>query len=232
MRDPVKLRKAIHIAFISLLFFPYALPLVEPRTYYAVLVVSASLLYALQVKQPQLAVKIINDILYRSEEIFERLQRFAPGLDKPYVKEQYEKFREEIVDMIRSVERDYERKSGYVGILLGIVGVYITNTLFGDTATLTALTSLAVYDTVSGIVGIKRGARRFPRSKATLEGSLAGAIANTAVLAPFLGPIAIPISVAAMLAEAYGVEDNMSIPLAVGFTTYVFLGPAQFLTAK
>ncbi len=224
MRDPVKLRKAIHIAFISLLFIPYAVPLLEPRMYYAALVVSASLLYALQVKQPQLAIKLVNDLLHRSEEMFERLQRFAPGMDRLYVREQYERFREEIIDMVRSVERDYEKKSGYVGMLLGIVGIYITNTLFGDLPTLTALTSLAVYDTVSGIVGTKHGKRRFPRSRTSLEGSLAGALANTAVLAPFLGPSAIIISLAAMLAEAYGVEDNMSIPLTVGLTTFILLG--------
>ncbi len=228
MRDPVKLRKAIHTAFISLLFVPYAVPLLEPRMYYAALAVSASLLYALQVKQPQLAIKLVNDLLYRSEEMFEKLQRIAPGVDRLYVREQYERFREEIIDMVRSVERDYEKKSGYVGMLLGIMGIYITNTLFGDLPTLTALTSLAVYDTVSGIVGARHGRRRFPHSRASLEGSLAGALANAAVLAPFLGLPAVLISAIAVLAEAYGVEDNMSIPLAVGLTTYILLGQAQW----
>ncbi|WP_054849772.1 hypothetical protein [Vulcanisaeta sp. JCM 14467] len=75
--------------------------------------------------------------------------------------------------------------------------------------------SVIVYDTMSAIGGVLLGRVKLPFSNATMEGMLVGMASLAIVLFLFTNQLigTFAITVVAALAEAYGFEDNLAIPV-------------------
>ena len=116
------------------------------------------------------------------------------------------------------------------------IAVLLTILTVPKPAALVAIYALAIADPLAAIVGIRWGKRRIARNR-TLEGSLAffGSTLTIAalVLAESTGAPGLTIAAAAFtigLAAAVcellplRIDDNMTIPLFVGFTTWIGCG--------
>ncbi len=214
-------RKAFHIAGAILLAIPLFVE-VRPTIYYAILALAAGAFYSIQVKRPQLLLDLRRDIFKSLQNVFDSLDKLVP-VGRADLKAQYNELLYSIERAIEAAERDYERRGGYLGLLMGAVGVLIAYNIFGPMSLLPAVVGLAVYDVFSALVGTAFGRHRLPGTNATAEGIIGGSAPTLAVLlaAGYKPWAAMLITAFVIVAEAYGVEDNLAIPIAAAGAAYL-----------
>jgi len=226
----VFMRKVLHVVFCLGLAAPYLSGFEEYSLYYfAVLALAASYANAVMIKRPLLAYDIKNALRERRRRILLSLLRGAPtAIRREFtdLEQRLESLEDLIEEQIRRMERAYERVGGYIGVTHGILGVLVSQILFGD-RTLYGIMALAVVDPVGAVVGSALGRTRIPLTDATLEGFVAE-VAAFAVALVVLGvdPIrALAVSLAAGLSEVLFVEDNLVIPVASSLAAYYLALP-------
>lgn len=214
----VALRKALHIALCGLLLVPFTnqgrVLGIDPLTYYAALALIAATLNSYQVKRGLKLSKVTPRLLIK------RFMASSPQF--PELSNMMLKLERLVEEILEEVEREYERKSGYVGVTFGAVGVLASYALFRDHA-LMGILALAVVDPAAALVGSRWGRIRVGEGGRSLEGSVAGALVFLALLV-LLGQdpaSALILAAVASLSEAISVEDNLVIPVAVSATSYV-----------
>nr|KJR73680.1 MAG: phosphatidate cytidylyltransferase [Thermoproteus sp. AZ2] len=214
-------RKAFHIAGAVLLAVPLFVKVPVPL-YYSALALVAGVFYSIQVKRPRLLIELRRNIFDSLEDMFESLDRLVP-VGRADLKTQYDAALLAIEKAIEAAERDYEKRGGYLGLLMGAVGILIAYDLFGIAHLFPAIVGLAVYDVFSALVGSAIGRHKLPGADATWEGVAGGAAPTFLALAlAGYGPgQALLILAAIALAEAYGVEDNLAIPIAASAAAYL-----------
>lgn len=230
MRDikPLVARKAVHVVFVALVALPLLLP-VPMEAALSLLLVAAGFVYSVQVKEPARWAEFRQGIFRSLEEFADALEAIPP-LDRPELRERYLKAVRELEAVVDAAERDYEKRGGYLGALMGILGFTAAYLLFGAAHLPPALVSMAVYDAVSAVAGSLAGGPRW-RGRVSPAGTLAGAAANVAALAA-LGyglPAAAAITALVVAADLVSVEDNLLIPLAAAGGSYLLLGGSYLL---
>ena len=168
--------------------------LIDPGVIYASALAVGGWVYAVQVRGPPRWLEM--------------------GLQAPQPKE-VRLILESFNRLIEQVERDYERRAGWLGALSGLIGVTSAYFLFGALAAYGIL-GLILTDGLSSIFGISLGRRRIPMTDATVEGTVAGFISYALVLVVITRDptISILIPAASSIAELYVGEDNITVPLA------------------
>jgi len=128
--------------------------------------------------------------------------------------------------LINLVERDYERRAGWLGALSGLVGVSSSYFLFGNLASYGVL-ALILTDGLSSIVGLSMGRTKVPLADGTIEGTLAGFLSYFLLLLCFISDpyIAFLVALSSSIAELYGGEDNIAVPLAATLVAFLFNAP-------
>ncbi len=214
-------RKAIHIALSIFLVIPFIADLsiigLDMTTYFALLTLVASIIYSIQIKRP-LITMVIQDVIETARRAVQH--QLEPLRDRQDVlSEGLLKLERHFRAILETVERDYERKGGFLGVLMGAIGVTLS-CIFTNWYAVYGIVSIIVYDTASALGGVLFGRNRLPMSNATLEGALTGIAALTLTLYLITGnPIdSLIVSLVAAIAEAYGVEDNLSIPVTTSVT--------------
>lgn len=215
------IRKAFHIIGAILLAVPFFVE-VRPPLYYAVLALVAGTFYSIQIKRPQLLLDLRQNIFKSLEDVFNSLDKLVP-VGRADLKTQYDALLVSIEKAIEAAERDYEKRGGYLGLLMGAVGVLVAYNIFGARSLLPAVVGLAVYDVFSALVGMALGRRKLPGTNATVEGVLGGSAPTLAVLIAvgYKPWAALLITAFIIIAEAYGVEDNLAIPIAAAAAAYL-----------
>ncbi len=202
------LRKLIHIAFSALLLVPVMLsPFLSPVVVYAAALAIGGWVYSIQVKGPP--------------------QWLRAGMQIPQPKG-VETVLDSFNRLVNLVERDYERRAGWLGTLSGLIGVSSTYFLFGPLAVY-GIIALILTDGFSSIVGISIGKTRLPMSNGTVEGTLAGFLSYLTALTYLTGDLYLSVIIAASssMAELYGGEDNIAVPVVS--TLVAFLSGAPYL---
>lgn len=219
------LRKIFHIAMIIVMTIPlYARGLLlafpssrlidflhrtlDPRLVYVELMVVTAYLNAFRIRKP------ISD--ERIAEIRKAFRETSP-LGK------------RIDDLIASVEktidimeREYEKRAGYVGLVNGMIGVTAAYLLFGDHV-IYGIAALATTDTFSSLIGIGYGRRKIPLTDGTIEGTLGGFFSYFVPLILLESPAkAVILAFSASLIELFGVEDNLSVPFFVSLVAAAY----------
>lgn len=214
-------RKAFHIVGAILLAIPFFVE-VNPPFYYAILALAAGAFYSIQVKRPQLLVDLRQEIFKSLESVFDSLDKLVP-VGRADLKVQYDELLYSIERAIEAAERDYEKRGGYLGLLMGAVGILVAYNIFGPAYLLPAVVGLAVYDVFSALVGMVFGKHKLPGTNATVEGILGGFAPTFVVLAAvgYRPWAALLITAFVVVAEAYGVEDNLAIPIAAAAAAYL-----------
>ncbi|NPA23597.1 MAG: phosphatidate cytidylyltransferase [Crenarchaeota archaeon] len=230
-RRGIFIRKIIHAVFSSLLVLPIVvheyLPMVRPDVCYVIVTFIACMIYVVYFKRT-----IIFEAFRSQLEILARtFSKIIPQLSNQPIQNlinqlqvSFQKFEMKMRELLDIAQRDYERRYSFVGILMGSIGVLCSYVLFHFYA-IYGIMGLAIYDTVSAVSGAIYGRHRLPFSIVTFEGCLTGMLAYyISLLVAGVGPIyALVISLVAVLSEAYGVEDNLSIPIFTSLAAYLLL---------
>ncbi|MFN3803770.1 MAG: phosphatidate cytidylyltransferase [Pyrobaculum sp.] len=214
-------RKSFHVLFVALVAVPL-LTEIPLEVYLSLLAFISGVLYSIQVRQPALWEEFRQNFFKSLEDVFNRLEHLLP-LDKPELKSQYQRALRQIEELITAAERDYEKRHGYLGIIMGALGFLSALVLFGREHFPASVISLAVYDSVSAVVGTALRGRPVA-GKATLPGTLAGAAANTLVLTAAGYPLeaSLLITTLVIIADLVSPEDNLTIPLAAAGGSYLY----------
>ncbi len=231
IRKGVLLRKIVHIVLSVPLLLPVVVPeasrILPPGAYYAIATIITCLGYAAYVKREILNqifntyAESIRQILSRSLTSIQSFQTNTAIIN--HVRQAFLKVETHLKELVELAERDYERRYSFVGILMGCIGVLCSYVLF-DRCVMYGILTLIVYDSVSGLVGSHVGRLRIPGSVVTVEGAAAGAVALFLVLVTIFKVSAIAaavIALSAILAEAYGIEDNFTLPVVTSMAAFI-----------
>ena len=243
-REGEILRKIVHTLLVLALLLPYIFPeitailgLSKVHIYMLVATVFAAV-NSFQIKKPLLARRIlseiralrqvlINDILdqkiVRKVPLMERFTQLAKTTE-----ERVRTFEDKLIEYIESMERDYEKRSGYIGATFGAVAIAFSQLFFGD-ATFYGILSLLVYDSLTAIATTALNGAAIPYSSTSIKGALLGFTSFLiCLLALGVGAYkALILAVVALVSEAYFVEDNLALPISVSLTYWIlenFLG--------
>lgn len=188
------LRKVIHIIFSTLLLTPMMMgSIIDPSLIYASILAMGGWIYSIQVRGTPHWLRAGMQIPQ------------PKGMD--VVLESFNR-------LVNLVERDYERRAGWLGALSGLLGVTSSYFLFGNLASYGIL-ALILTDGLSSIVGLSMGRTKMPLADGTVEGTLAGLFSYFLFLIYMIGdafPSAL-IALSSSIAELYGGEDNIAVPL-------------------
>ncbi len=209
---PEIIRKMIHMLFSIVMYLPLQISYfikIDPVQFYAVVVAIVTWIYALKVKGPPPGIDLdeMRRKLRESGEQFKIIDKAISSVEQ----------------LIGDIERDYEKKSGWIGLLSGAIGISVSYILFGDLF-IVGILALAVLDGIAAIVGISYGKNRIPFSHGTLEGTLSGALSYFLSLLLITSPLnAAIITITASIAELYGIEDNITVPITATATNFILL---------
>jgi len=234
------LRKALHVAFSSALLLPFNEQFASllkatwglgPTEYYAIIAVSLAAVNAAQVRRPLIREEILRvmragrrKIMDEIKELF--LSRTAPGvrlasmLDR--LDEALTNLETTFSSQIDMLERSYERVSGYIGVTFGVVSVLASYVLFRGSA-LYGVLALMVVDPVAALATRALPSRLMPASRTSVAGAALSALAYALALTALgLDPARVAaLALVASMAEAYGVEDNISIPVLTSLSAFL-----------
>lgn len=206
MRESETLRKIIHMLFSLLLVIPLIFrDYIEPGIIYGAALAFGGVIYSMQVKGPP--------------------EWLRASMQLPQIK-QLESLVESFERLVSMVERDYERRSGWLGLMSGLIGGASSYFIFGFHVIYGVL-GLLLVDGISTIVGMNIGVIKVPFTNKTVEGTLAGFLSFSVALTIITGNFSSSLIVASAssLAELYGIEDNITVPLVASALAYLVAPP-------
>ncbi|MEM2350933.1 MAG: hypothetical protein QXT26_00820 [Thermoproteota archaeon] len=222
------MRKSIHLILSLILLLPFVLSYfqvyIDATVFYSILSILALILNAAQIKRPLLRSEVKNLMRRSREKFFKDIKGFLPlrsqvtSLILDRIDEKIREVEELIDSQLSAIERDYEKRGGYVGLTYGVLGVTISYFLFRNHA-LYGVVSMATVDLLSTIVGGLAGVHKLPFTDKTFEGSVSGATLFFIVLFMIGIPLlnAFILAILAAIVEAYAIEDNLLLPISVSF---------------
>jgi len=216
----IGLRKVIHVSLSALLLVPYLVALnqygLTPTLYYALLATTASVLYAAQVKKPILTQAMIDAVVNARQVFLLQSEKYPKNVKDQIdaLSDSLNKFERNVRDFLEYLERDYEKRGGYLGILMGSLGVLLAQ-VFSGNYVIYGILSVMIYDTMSAVGGVTLGRLKIPLTNSTVEGSLIGMLSLSVVLFALTRDLslAFTIPLTAAITETIGIEDNFTIPL-------------------
>ncbi|RLE81746.1 MAG: hypothetical protein DRJ52_03510 [Thermoprotei archaeon] len=225
-------RKAVHIFLAAFLTVPFIFDIksigLSLIKYYSTLLLVASVVNAIQIRRPPL-VKVMFDHMKESrEKIFNKIlyEISSKKETRIYLLNLLKELEQTVVSQINTAIRDYERKVGYLGITFGAAGALLASIFFKNYVFYGVL-ALIVVDCTSALFGTIFGKNRLPYTNATLEGSIAGFLSFLIVLVSLRISLiySLILSLIASIVEAYGVEDNLTVPIIVALFAKIFSLP-------
>ncbi|WP_188602690.1 phosphatidate cytidylyltransferase [Vulcanisaeta souniana] len=226
------LRKLIHVVLSVFLIIPFIMNLgiygISTTLYFTLITLIVSVIYVIQVKRPIITIMLLDALTSARRSILQQITKspISSAIPLDTLDDSLMKLEKTVKELLDSVERDYERRGGYLGILMGAIGVLISQLLTGNYV-IYGIISVIIYDTMSALGGTLLGRVKLPFSNATMEGALVGMASLAIVLFiltnQLIGPLAI--TVVAALAEAYGMEDNLAIPVTTSLIALVLKLP-------
>ncbi|WP_148224614.1 phosphatidate cytidylyltransferase [Vulcanisaeta moutnovskia] len=226
------LRKLIHVVLSVFLIIPFIVNLgvygISMTLYFALIALGVSVIYVIQVKRPIITVILLDALTSARRSILQQVIKSPIGSAIPIdtLNDGLMRLEKTVKELLESVERDYERRGGYLGILMGAIGVLIS-LLLTNNYVIYGIISVIVYDTMSALGGVLLGRVKLPFSNATMEGTLVGMASLVTVLFLLTNQLigSLTITVVAALSEAYGMEDNLAIPVTTSLIAMVLKLP-------
>ena len=218
------LRKTLHIGMCLFLLLPYLINLNEYNKllYYSILLIVAAEINSLILKKPLLSVKLKENFEKNRKRILLTLYKSTAIKELIDLETKLSKLESLIQEQIRQIEREYERKGGYIGIVYGLLGVTLSQLFFSNEAYYGIL-ALTIIDPLTALIGAVYGRIKIPYTNGSLEGSLTAFIVFylTLVLLGFRPERATLVSLISCLAELFSSEDNLALPLVTSASIYL-----------
>jgi len=217
-------RKTVHVLLSLVLLLPFLIPMpwpLIPYNYYAAGLFLAAFLNSLVVRR----VKVLGELRRARENVIDLIEKASKELRQPllFVDQTLSRLQELIFIQISLLERDYEKREGYVGPLYGMIGV-AASILVSPGTTFYGVLALATVDTVSAIHDLfLNNARK----------SIRGSIIALGVYFSILVLVGLPLlqslllSIIACVTEYVSPEDNLTVPFVTTLAALVLGMPLK-----
>ncbi len=232
------LRKMLHLLFTLTLIIPLTpyyrqifmdigFPYDATIFTYALLTFVSAFINSLQIKVPKVyttSLKMFKDfrkriIEYISESIgMKNVSDILRGVDGVF-----DKHEERFIEFIASVEREYEKKYGYIGITFGIISITLSYILFGLLPTIYGILALAIVDSITAVITLLTMGKLKKIFKHTTISIAIAFIIYTVICFLIDNNIAnaVLIALAAIAVELFSPEDNLTLPLIIALLSHI-----------
>jgi dolichol kinase len=189
---------------------------------YALLLVAALFVSTLRVRKPELR----DSILRISREARRVVLQHVKSLGSLHevvegIEQALDRAEQGFFALVDAVERDYEKRYGYVAAICAVASVLASYALFGPAATARGILALAVVDPVASLLTLYLGGRRILKHNPVSVAASALAF-SAALLAAGERPLrALLLGAAASLIELVSPEDNLTLPLGTAALSYL-----------
>jgi dolichol kinase len=189
---------------------------------YALLLVAALFVSTLRVRKPELR----DSILRISREVRRVVLQHVKSLGPLHevvegIEQALDRAEQGFFALVDAVERDYEKRYGYVAAICAVASVLASYALFGPAATARGILALAVVDPVASLLTLYLGGRRILKHNPVSVAASALAF-SAALLAAGERPLrALLLGAAASLIELVSPEDNLTLPLGTAALSYL-----------
>lgn len=219
------MRKLVHVALSLLMAVPlspwYGLPtawfgVFDPAlTTYAVALVALLFVTSLQVRRPELREAMLRLSREARRSVMQHLSEVVPNKELVEgVERALERAESGFLSLIESVERDYERRYGYMAAICGLAGVTASYVFFGRDATLRGILALAVVDPVASITTLYSPVKRRVLKHNALSPVTSFLAYSSILVAMGEGvAVALVLGLASSAVELLSLEDNLTLPL-------------------
>jgi len=214
-------RKGVHVLLCSLLLVPFYVKISLPlHAYYGLGLFVTALLNSFAAKRIQLSedIRVIEEHVKAFRDLLEK----HIGEPIKAIEEQLFRFEQFALEQIDILQRDYEKREGYIGLLYGMIGISTTYLVFPRHIFYGALALLLV-DPVASLVGMATGEGRRPPLHGTLSGFAVSSTLYALLLLLFMDVPLLPaaaVALAASAAELLSVEDNLTIPFTASLAAW------------
>ncbi len=239
-------RKLLHIVFSLALLIPLTpvyshtvariagcTPHEVIATTYVAIALGAMFFNSLQIRLPSFrenALSIVRDVrkkvvaqlrqASRRGKLVEALAQYLEELDKIF-----DRAEDRMLNLIREVERDYEKRFGYVAVTFAVASTAFSYILFG-TYVMWGILALAIVDGVSAIVtSIVPKPRIAKHSIPSMLATYATFLTLATAVSHDLSKSAV-LSLVALVTEMLSPEDNLTLPLIVSAAALLLSMPA------
>ncbi len=236
------LRKLIHFVFSLLLLIPLLPSFIDTAIQlgisrptllaYATATFGAAFVNSLQIRMPNLREEMFKFLRDLRKKSLARLESLAKSLGaQTFSKISFEELdkifsraEENLNTIISRLERDYERRYGYVCITFALISILLSYTLFGKYV-MYGILALAVVDSVSAIM-----TALVPRPR-IFKHSLPSILTSFTVFALLLIALSsnvvqsLALAAIAIATEALSPEDNLTLPLLTTLASYFMSMP-------
>jgi len=237
------LRKGIHVLFSFLLLIIVDRSLcysissilnVDPdkltTTALSTGVVVAALVNSIQIKVPQIRDKFFSTFTSVRREVLKRIRESATSIGASdffaklleEINEMFDRGEKRLQDLLDIVERDYEKKFGFIAITFALISVLVSYVLFGREAASVGVLALMIVDPTSAVItSITSGRTKTRVGKHTHLSIIASFLLFSSILAVFMGVRGFVVGAVSVVVEAFSPEDNLTLPISASLTVWL-----------
>jgi len=189
---------------------------------YALLLVAALFVSTLRVRKPELRDSILRISREARRVVLQHVKSLGPLHEVVEgIEQALDRAEQGFFALVDAVERDYEKRYGYVAAICAVASVLASYALFGPAATARGILALAVVDPVASLLTLYLGGRRILKHNPVSVAASALAF-SAALLAAGERPLrALLLGAAASLIELVSPEDNLTLPLGTAALSYL-----------
>lgn len=233
-REREVLRKLVHAALSLLMVVPLlpeygGLPVTgfgvfDPAlTTYTVALVALLFATSLRVRKPELREAMLRLSREARRSVMQHLREVVPNQELVEgVERALERAESGFLSVVESVERDYERRYGYMAAICGLAGVTASYVFFGKDATLRGILALAVVDPVASVTTLYSPVKcRVLKHNALSPITSFLAYFSVLVVMGEGVAVALILGLASSAVELLSLEDNLTLPLGAAFLYFL-----------
>ena len=239
------IRKAIHFSFSLLLILPLTPSFIEASSkvgitnpallIYSLLTFFAALVNSIQIRKPSLREEMIRFLRDLRKRSLAKLESLAKSLGtQTLLKIGFEELdklfsraEENLNTIVSRLERDYEKRYGYVCITFALISILLAYILFNKYV-IYGILALAIVDSISAILtALIPTPKIYKHSIPSVVVSFICFYIPTTMLSG--NPIiSLAISAIVILIEIISPEDNLTLPFLTALASYYFAIPTPF----
>ncbi|MDW8003396.1 MAG: hypothetical protein RMI04_01090 [Thermofilaceae archaeon] len=236
------LRKLIHVGLSLALFIPtlsYYGELARNIGFwgdatlatYSFFLVSVLFISTLRVRRPELKDSILRISRDARRAVLQHVKNVGPFHELVMgIEHTLDKAEQGFFTLVETVERDYEKRYGYVAAICAVASVLASYVFFGPVSTQRGIMALAIVDPLASVLTLYLPRKRTLVKHNVLSPPIAAAAYAVCLLAAGEKPDrALVLCIVSATLELVSPEDNLTLPLGVSAFHFIFERIGGFL---
>jgi len=193
-------------------------------------VIVVALVNSIQIKAPQIRDKFFSAFTSVRREVLKKIRESATSIGASdfftklleEINEMFDRGEKRFQDLLNIVERDYEKKFGFIAITFALISVLVSYILFGREAASVGVLALMIVDPTSAVItSITSSYTKTRIGKHTPLSMLTSFLLFSSILAVFMGIRGFAVGAISVIVETFSPEDNLTLPISASLTAWL-----------